>query len=105
MSRLLYASTAWWELTTTKDKLNLERQQGKLIEMNHLPDRESTFEKKVQSAIENLFNEMISYEEHVLTSSYPHIYRLNGLVLVYSAHLLSIFNLRAICYFNIFVNY
>jgi len=33
MSRLLYASPAWWGLTTTKDRLNLERQQRKLIKM------------------------------------------------------------------------
>jgi len=31
MSRLLYAFPAWWGLTTTKDKLVLERQQRNLI--------------------------------------------------------------------------
>ena len=58
MSRLLYASTAWWGLTTTKDKLNLERQQRKLIKMNYLRDKETTFEKKVQTAEANLFKKI-----------------------------------------------
>ena len=60
MSRLLYASPAWWGLTTTKDKLNLERQQRKLIKMNYLPDKETTFEKKVHTAEEKLFKKIIS---------------------------------------------
>jgi len=50
ISRLLYSSPAWWGLTTTKDKLNLETQQRQLLKMNYLPDKETTFEKKVQTA-------------------------------------------------------
>src|SRR6218665_2091622 len=69
MSHLLYASPAWWGLTTTKDKLNFERQQRKLIKMNYLPDKETTFEKKVHTAEEKLFKKMISRpnEETVLS--------------------------------------
>src|SRR6218665_1627195 len=73
MSRLLYASPAWWGLTTTKDKLNLERQQRKLIKMKYLPDKETTFAKKVHTAEEKLFKKMISRpnEEHVLSQFLP----------------------------------
>ena len=71
MSRLLYASPAQWGLTTTKDKLTLERKQRKLIKMDYLPDKETTFEKKLQTAEENLFNKMIFNEEHVLCQFLP----------------------------------
>ena len=50
MSRLLYASPDWWGLNATKNELNLERHQRKLIKMNYLPDKGTTFEKKVHTA-------------------------------------------------------
>jgi len=37
--------------------------------MNYLPDKETTFEKKVQTAEENLFKKIISNEEHVCYDS------------------------------------
>ena len=49
-----------------KDKLNFERQQRKLIKMNYLLDKETTFEKKILIVKANLFKKIISYEEHVL---------------------------------------
>jgi len=39
--------------------------------MNYLPYKETTFEKKVQTAEENLFKKMISNEEHVLCQFLP----------------------------------
>src|SRR6218665_3554228 len=41
------------------------------IKMNYLPDKETTFEKKVQTAKENLFKKMIANEEHVLCQFLP----------------------------------
>ena len=39
--------------------------------MKYLPHKETTFEKKVQTAEENLFKKMISNEEHVLCQFLP----------------------------------
>jgi len=37
----------------------------------YLPDKETTFEKKVQTAEENLFKKMLANEEHVLCQFLP----------------------------------
>jgi len=39
--------------------------------MNYLPDKETTFEKKVHTAKEKLFKKMISNEEHILSQFLP----------------------------------
>ena len=55
IARLLYASPAWWDLTTEKDRARLDKLYMRIKRMDYLPDNAPTFPSLVGQADERLF--------------------------------------------------
>jgi len=71
IARLLYASPAWWGLTTDKDRDRLDKLYTRIKRMDCLPDNAPTLPSLVGQADERLFRSIELNSSHVLRDLLP----------------------------------
>jgi hypothetical protein len=77
ISRLLYASPAWWGLTSADDRLRLERLQRKMQRMHFLPSDMEPLTALVDAVETRLLRSVIVTQTHVLRMLFPPIVQLS----------------------------
>jgi len=71
LSRLLYASPAWWGFTSADDRQRIERLQRKMQRMHFLPSDAEPLVAVVDAADSRLLKTVIGADAHVLRRLFP----------------------------------
>jgi Reverse transcriptase (RNA-dependent DNA polymerase) len=75
VARLMYASPAWWGLTTFEDKQRMERLLRRAQRMGYLPEDAASAEERATKADEGLFRAVNNNVTHVLRCLFPPLAR------------------------------
>src|ERR1043165_4655560 len=71
VSRLLYASSAWWGFVGQQEHNRLQSVMNRLVRLRYLPENNPTLEQLCRTADGNLFTDALADLGHVLNPLLP----------------------------------